>query len=172
VQVEVRRAVPEDAAAIAAIHVRTWQVAYRGLVPDEVLAGLSVQQREKYWREAAGTGQRDGRVFVATDDGVVVGFCALAIPSRDDDVDERVAEIGAIYVNPAVWRGGVGTALMDAALAELQAGGWRSVTLWVLAENRDARDFYARFGFAPDGARTVHEPSGQTEVRLRASLAG
>ncbi len=169
-QVEVRRAVPEDAAAIATIHVRTWQAAYRGLVPDEVLDGLSVEQREKFWREAAAGGQGAGAVFVATDDGVVVGFCALASASRDDDADERVAEIGAIYVNPDVWRSGVGTALMDVALGDLRAGDSQSVTLWVLANNRQARDFYAQLGFQPDGAEMTHESSGQIEVRLRASL--
>jgi GNAT superfamily N-acetyltransferase len=104
-------------------------------------------------------------------EGVVAGFCALATPSRDEDADERVAEIGAIYVNPDIWRAGVGSALMDAALAELRADGWKSVSLWVLAGNQQARDFYARFGFEPDGAEIAHETSGQTEIRLRTSLA-
>jgi hypothetical protein len=41
------------------------------------------------------------------------------------------------------------------------------VTLWVLAENRQARDFYARFGLVADGRETTHEDSGAREVRLR-----
>lgn len=59
---------------------------------------------------------------------------------------------------------------MDVALGDLRAGGWRWVTLWVLAENQQARDFYARFGFAPDGAETTHEHSGKAEVRLRGAI--
>lgn len=161
---------PEDARAIAEIHVRTWQVAYRGLVPDEVLEGLSVARREHAWREAAAGGQESGAVFVADADGVVAGFCALATPSRDKDAGDEIAEIAAIYVDPSAWRHGVGSALMESALSELRAQRWRLLTLWVLAENRRARDFYARFGFEPDGAATGHERSGQTEVRLRASL--
>lgn len=164
-----RRAVPQDAAAIAAVHVRSWQVAYRGLVPDELLDALAVAQREAVWRDVL-TGEQPHAVLVATEDGVVVGFCAVAAPSRDADADERGAEIGAIYVAPEAWRGGVGRALMEVALADLRAGDWREVTLWVLAENRPARDFYARFGFEPDGAETTHESSGQTEIRLRAPL--
>lgn len=167
--VEVRRAVPEDAAAIAAIHVRSSEVAYRGLLPDEVLARHSVEQRERFWRETL-TGGDAPAVFVAERDGAVVGFCAVAAPSRDEDAGDNVAELVAIYVNPDVWRAGVGGALMDVALDELRRGGWRSVTLWVLAENGPARTFYSRFGFEPDGAETVHERSGQEEIRLRALL--
>jgi RimJ/RimL family protein N-acetyltransferase len=45
------------------------------------------------------------------------------------------------------------------------------VTLWVLAENQQARDFYARFGFEPDGAEMKHAGSGEKEVRLRGPVA-
>jgi GNAT superfamily N-acetyltransferase len=169
-QVEVRRAVPADSRAIAAIHVRAWQVAYRGLVPDDLVAGLSAERREVFWREAAAGGDGTHPVFVAVGNDALLGFCATAVPSRDQDTGEDVAEIAAIYVSPDVWGSGVGTGLMDAALSEVRARGCHSVTLWVLADNRLARDFYARFGFAPEGAETIHEASGQTEVRLRASL--
>lgn len=166
---EVRRAVADDAAPIAAVHVRTWQVAYRGLLPDELLDGLSVLRREEIWRQAM-TGEDRPRLYVAVEGGAVVGFCAVAAPSRGDDGEEDVGEIGAIYVDPDVWRTGVGRALMDLALKDLRADGWRSVKLWVLAENRQAREFYARYGFEPDGAQMTHEASGSTEVRLRASI--
>ncbi len=168
--VEVRRAIPDDAAAIAAIHVRAWQVAYRGLLPDEVLDGVSVEQRYEMWRRAL-TDSRSRTYYVAVEDGAAVGFCAVAAPSRDDDAEDGVAEIRAIYVDPDVWRTGVGRALMDVALEDLRASGWRWVTLWVLAENQHARDFYARYGFEPDGAEMTHEGSGEKEVRLRGSIA-
>lgn len=163
--VEVRRAVPEDAAQVAAVHVRTWQVAYRGLLPDEVLDGLSVTEREKMWRDAL-TGKQSPAVYVAVEGEIVVGFCAVAAPSREIDADEAAAELGAIYVDSDHWRRGIGRALMDASLRDLRADGWRWVTLWVLAENRQARDFYAQFGFEPDGAEMTHEHSGAKEVRL------
>ena len=167
--VVVRRAVAEDAPAIAAVHVAAWQVAYRGLLPDELLDGLSVSQREESWREALGSASRP-EVFVAVENETVLGFCALATPSRDDDADDSVAEVGAIYVAPDVWRAGVGRALMEAALEALRSGNWRYVTLWVLATNEQARGFYARFGFEPDGSQTTYKQTGQTEVRLRAPL--
>ena len=36
----VREAQPRDAAEVAGVHVRSWQVAYRGLFPDDYLDGL------------------------------------------------------------------------------------------------------------------------------------
>jgi hypothetical protein len=44
-----RPATPADAAAIAEVHVRSWQVGYRGIVAKEVLAAQSVQAREREW---------------------------------------------------------------------------------------------------------------------------
>jgi ribosomal protein S18 acetylase RimI-like enzyme len=167
--VELRRAVPDDAAAIACVHVRTWQVAYRGLIPDEVLDDLSVEQREEMWRGAL-SGEGGAAVYVALEGPAVVGFCAVSAPSRDDDAEDGVAELTAIYVDPDVWRAGVGRALMDAAFADLRADDWHRVTLWVLAENQPARDFYARFGFAPDGADRTPAGSSEKEVRLRGSV--
>jgi hypothetical protein len=35
-----RRAEPADAMEVARVHVRSWQVAYRGLLPDAYLDGL------------------------------------------------------------------------------------------------------------------------------------
>jgi ribosomal protein S18 acetylase RimI-like enzyme len=164
--VQVRRAVRDDAAPIGGVHVRAWQVAYRGLMPDELLDGLSVEEREKMWQQAL-AGEESPAVYVAVDDGGVVGFCAVAAPSRDEDAADDVAEIAAIYVDPNAWRVGIGRALMEVALADLRADGWRWVTLWVLAENHAARDFYARFGLKPDGAEMTHETSREKEVRLR-----
>lgn len=168
---KVRRAVPADARAIAEVHVRSWQAGYRGLMPDELLDGLSPADREPMWREAASGRAGAGALFVAERDGRLVGFCALAAPSRDDDAGDGVAEIGAIYVDPEAWRGGAGRALMDVAVAHLRSEGWQELTLWVLRDNQPALDFYAAHQFRPDGAEQFYERSGTTGIRLRRSLS-
>ncbi len=165
----VRPATPDDAAAIAAVHVRAWQVAYRGVVPDAILDRLSIQQRRTTWRQLLEHGH-GALTLVAERGGDVVGFCSIATPSRDDDAGEATCEVGAIYVEPSVWRAGVGAALLETALDIVRNSDWREVTLWVFAANASARVFYESFGFAPDGAEMQHQPSGQTEIRLRASL--
>ncbi|HET9721177.1 MAG TPA: GNAT family N-acetyltransferase [Solirubrobacteraceae bacterium] len=164
----VRRAGPADAGAIAAVHVRSWQVGYRGLMPDHVLDGLSAAEREPQWRDRLAAGSV---VFAAERDGELIGFCALSEPSRDEDAGEAVAEIASIYVDPGAWRAGAGRALMDAALGHLRAGEWQETTLWVLRENQAALHFYAALGFRADGAEQLYERTRTVGIRLRRSLA-
>jgi GNAT superfamily N-acetyltransferase len=63
---------------------------------------------------------------------------------------------------PERFRTGVGTELIEAAHERLGDG----VALWVLDGNEAALRFYARHGYAPDGATTTHEPTGLEELRL------
>jgi ribosomal protein S18 acetylase RimI-like enzyme len=158
-----------DADAIAATQVRTWQVGYAGIVPDDVLAGLDVSgwaQRRRWAFTDPVRGQ--STVLVAVDPlDEVVGFVDVGrYRSQDDhnDLDERTGEVYAIYVHPDHWRNGVGRALLDAGIATLDAAGHRPIRLWVFDANARARRFYERHGFVADGERTsytVRRPSGE-----------
>jgi ribosomal protein S18 acetylase RimI-like enzyme len=165
---ELRNATLADADAIAAVHVRSWEAAYRGLVPDAWLAERTLQRRTDMWRERLRAGENT-RVFVAWVNGKLVGFCGAATPSRDDDAGERTSEIAALYVDPDHWRAGVGRALVTTTLHELAEYLWRDVTLWVFEANDSARRFYVAMGFAPDGGR-IARPDEPPEVRLRRQL--
>jgi GrpB-like predicted nucleotidyltransferase (UPF0157 family)/GNAT superfamily N-acetyltransferase len=169
--VKVRRASGDDAFAIAEIHVRSWQGAYRDILPGELLDGLSVAEREESWRSLLRDGGERGLTLVVEGSSGLVGFCSVATPSRDEDAGGRTAEIGAFYIDPDYWREGAGSALLSAALAELAGQGWYEVVLWVLPENRAALAFYERFGFAVEpGVEKREERSGRPVVRLRAAL--
>ncbi len=163
-----RPATVHDAEAIARIHVRTWQVAYEGIVPADYLAGLSEQQRTEWWRPQLERNR--GNVLVALTDDAVTGWVSFG-PGRDDDAMGR-AEIFAIYVSPALWGGGIGRRLMEAAEAAL--AGTRGLTLWVLEQNRRARRFYAAAGFIPDGRRQeiTLGGAGLREIRFAKTFRG
>jgi ribosomal protein S18 acetylase RimI-like enzyme len=169
-----RKAKDDDVAAIADIHVRSWQAAYRGVLPDELLDGLPAEERAQSWCELLSNGGDHWLTLVATRQGdKLAGFCSVATPSRDPDAGEATAEVGALYVDPDHWREGAGSALMKATLEELARLGWREVVLWVLPENQPALAFYDRFGFAvEEGVEKREERSGRTVVRLRASATG
>ena len=100
----IRHARDEDARSIAEIHVRSWQAAYRGILPDELLDGLSVSERESRWRALFAAGEDLWLTLVAERDGGLTGFCSVATPSREAGATERTAEIGALYVDPSRWR--------------------------------------------------------------------
>jgi GNAT superfamily N-acetyltransferase len=149
-KLRVRSALGSDAAAIAGVHVYSWQVGYQGLLPQPLLDGLSAESRRQWWSGRLGElGARD-RVMVPERGRGVVGFAAIG-PSRDPDADRDVAEVYAIYVHPDQWRGGVGRALMTRALDELRTAGF-SATLWVLDSNARGRRFYEAGGWRRDGA--------------------
>ena len=165
---DVRTATLEDAEAIAGVHVRSWEAAYRGLVPEAWFAERTLQRRADTWRELLHAGE-NRRVFVACLNGKLVGFCGAATPSRDEDAGERTSEIAALYVDPDHWRAGVGRALVTMTLHDLAGCLWREVTLWVFEANDRARNFYVGMGFAPDGGR-IAKPDEPPEVRLRRQL--
>jgi RimJ/RimL family protein N-acetyltransferase len=154
----VRRAEPEDARALAEVHVRAWQEAYPGLVPQAYLDALSVEERARQWSRmlAATDWPRCGTFVLEADDGGVAGFVHLR-RSEDDDATDEVGEVTALYLRAAAWGRGGGRALLAAALSEFAAAGRTRATLWVLGTNERARRFYERCGWVPDGAEKVHD---------------
>lgn len=172
----VRRAVPEDAARIAGVHIGTWQAAYRGQLPDAFLDGLSagLERRSEWWRgEIATPRSPSHQVWVAEADATVAGFVAIG-PANERDVGPSVGEVYAIYVEPRFWDRGVGRALFEKAVGELKAHGFKAAVLWVLGTNERARRFYEIAGWRTDGAaKTETRPGGVelNEVRYRIDLA-
>lgn len=166
--VVVRDARPEDAAAIASVHVASWQAAYRGVVADAHLDALDADARTSTWAERLAAPGPGMRTLVATVDGTVVGFVAAG-PSRDADARPGVGEIQAIYVDPPAWAAGAGRALMASALVALGAGDPPVVlaTLWVLRDNPRARRFYEAAGFRTDGTTATVTIGGADLVEVR-----
>jgi GNAT superfamily N-acetyltransferase len=169
----IRAARVADAAQIAVVHVRSWQAAYRGLLPQAYLDGLDPAQRVGRWERTLAEGMvgRAG-VLVADAGGTLLGFVGYS-PSRDGDADpDRIGEIGAIYLLSNAWGKGIGTLLMNAALACLAEAKFSQVTLWVLDTNVRARRFYEAGGWSADGAHKLDESRGFSvaQVRYRRSL--
>lgn len=161
----VRRAAAADTRSIAEVHVSSWQAAYRGLLPDSFLAGLSVERRTRVWDQLIPDPQLD--TFVAEDaGGKIVAFANLA-PSRDSDALPDTGELTAIYAEPEHWGCGYGSALLRAVLAAARTRGFRRLTLWVLQSNRRATEFYERAGFTPDGAEKTETRSEEVILHER-----
>ena len=61
------------------------RAAYRGLLPDDVLAGLSVHDREQFWSGPLTTRPADTRILVVAIEDAIVGFAATGPPLVPDD---------------------------------------------------------------------------------------
>lgn len=171
--VDIREAVAGDAEDIGRVRHASWQVAYSGLVPADYLAGLSVDGFVLSARRMlADRAARRMVVLVAEVDGVVSGFASVG-PSRDDDEAEgSVGELYAIYLDPAVWRLGIGSRLQEVALERLREAGYTEATLWVLATNSASRAFYEHTGWRHDGGVSGFEAGAEVldETRYRRTL--
>jgi GNAT superfamily N-acetyltransferase len=164
-----RPAEPADAMGVARVHVRSWQAAYRGLLPDAYLDGLRAEDRAQRYRFAS-EDVRDPATVVAIGDGTICGFATTA-PARDSDVVDD-GEVYALYVDPEWWGRGYGAALIAVARRRLVDLGFRNAVLWLLAGNARADRFYRIDGWAPDGPARTDSVWGVTvdEVRYRRTL--
>lgn len=167
----VRRAVDADAEAIAGLHIRGWQHAYRGQLPDSYLDHLSneLDARTQFWRThitTAGSGRHE--IWAIAVGEQLKGFAALG-PARDDN-PKSASELYAIYVDPDHWSQGLGRELLIHATRRFTVLGYSTAILWVLESNVRARQFYERAGWTTDGVtKTENLPDGTElhEIRYR-----
>jgi ribosomal protein S18 acetylase RimI-like enzyme len=167
-----------DAPAIAAVHVATWRDAYAGLLPDDFLAGLVVEEWAERWRDRLSATVPGIFTLVFESGGRVRGFVSAG-PDRHGPAG---GEVFAIYVDPQCQRLGAGRRLMSAAARALAEAGFAEARLWVLADNRPARGFYEAQGWRPDGTekpwtyddtgRSVREIRYVTDLRPAAPAGG
>ena len=132
---------------------RAYCVNARGVshaLPRRGVAQIDAHDRSERWREHLSQGT--SVTMLAETGGQLVGFAAFG-KCRDEDLSSgAVGEVMAIYVHPAAWRRGVGSALLREAVDRLRSGGFAEVSLWVIEANRQAIAFYERFGFVRDGS--------------------
>ncbi|MFD4501612.1 GNAT family N-acetyltransferase [Streptomyces sp. NPDC058457] len=154
----------DDCDRVSEIRVRGWQYAYRGLMPQPFLDGLSVE-RDAERRRARFLDGGDGVTeLVAERGGTIVGWAAHG-PYRDGEVRTGDAELYAVYVAAAHLGTGAGRALLATVLE--QCAGYARVYLWVLKGNARARRFYEIAGFAADGTEEPYEVGGVAVPEMR-----
>lgn len=161
----IRRATPDDAAAIAHIHLTTWRSAYRGILPDAYLDALSLHERVQRW-EADLRNRSDGEATaIAEREGCAIGFCGIGRAPGSAPGEGRMW-ISTFYVLPDHQRFGAGRALITWAVDAMRARGARSMELHVMRDNHPARAFYERMGWRDTGQQESHDRGGIPIVEL------
>lgn len=159
-----RPAIPDDALAVAHVHVRSWQAAYRTLLPDEYLDQLRPEDRAPHY-DFTHLDPSKPHTIVAADKDHIYGFATTA-PSRDHDLPAH-GELLALYVDPEHWGRRIGLALVSAARTHLFEAGFRNAFLWVMVGNARAERFYQDDDWAPDNHRRTDTVWGVTVEELR-----
>lgn len=163
----IRPASPDEADVLAALHVRTWQEAYAGLMPEDYLRSLNPADRLPTWRQIL-IPESPSTIFVAEFQGELIGFSSGG-PSGDEDADLKTGEVYSIYLLREFWDKGIGKELHDTLLTALHERGYEKATLWVLDTNDRTRRWYERQGWKHDGSQKNAEMWGATLAEVRYS---
>ncbi len=135
-QIVIRKATEADVRQIAEILVEDWKRAYRDIMDSAFLDAMSVEQR--YPIEL----QRYRKYTVAANGQEILGY------AWNEMIEEEAAdcEIVALYVRYNKRKSGIGKARFQNAMDSFQAAGKKTMIVWCLKENHEAREFYERMG--------------------------
>jgi ribosomal protein S18 acetylase RimI-like enzyme len=140
----IRRATVDDADALAFVHVSSWRTTYPGIVDQQYIDSLSVEDRSAAWRGRLAVDPPTMDIFVADlSNRGVVGFVAggrIRHPEPGFD-----AELYAIYLLKDAQRDGIGRRLARAWAECAMERGFKTAVVRVLAGN-PACGFYERLG--------------------------
>lgn len=141
---------------VAPFHLRCWQEAYADLVPRDFLDQMAGQDRAQRWHDRL-MRHADTSILAFIGDALV-GLATVG-PSGDA-APLPSTELRSLYVARSSQRNGLGSQLLDSALAGEPA------SLWVFEGNTPARGFYEKKGWRPNGERRTDLAVRIPELRL------
>lgn len=139
--VDIRKAEPRDAAAIADVHQQAWQGAYSGIIPHRALSAMINRRGPDWWANAI---RRAASVLVIEIGGCIAGYTTVG-RNRAQELKQQ-GEIYELYLRPEYQGIGLGSRLFAAARARLADNGLKGLVVWALEDNQNALAFYTGAG--------------------------
>jgi ribosomal protein S18 acetylase RimI-like enzyme len=141
VTIDIRRAEPRDAPAIADVHHQAWRGAYAGIIPHRALNAMISRRGGEWWANAI---RRSATVLVVEIGGKVAGYTTVG-RNRARELPQQ-GEIYELYLRPEYQGVGLGSRLFAAARQKLADHGLKGMVVWALEDNINALSFYAGAG--------------------------
>jgi ribosomal protein S18 acetylase RimI-like enzyme len=141
VTIDIRRAEPRDAPAIADVHHEAWRGAYAGIIPHRALNAMINRRGSEWWANAI---RRAATVLVVEIGGKVAGYTTVG-RNRARELPQQ-GEIYELYLRPEYQGVGLGTRLFAAARQKLADHGLKGMVVWALEDNTNALSFYTGAG--------------------------
>jgi len=160
----VKKATLNDVDVLGQIHAKSWQQAYKNIIPDSVLDNITTVKRVARFEKAMSDSGEENYLFLL--DNKEIGFTSIG-KSRDDDLSKDTGEIRGIYLEPDHWRKGYGSKLLNWAEAELKSRSYKSIALWVLKDNHQARKFYEKHDYLKEGRSDIITIGGKELDKVR-----
>lgn len=156
---ELLKITKDIASKASEVYAVSWKTAYKNIVPQKYLDELSLE----WWTPLLLDSSRAG--YVLKDDDDFIAAASIA-PAREEKMNGW-GEIISIYVLPKYFNQGYGKKLLEFAVDTLGKNGFDNIYLWVLEENQQARRFYERNGFFPNGDKGAITIGGKELVEVR-----
>ena len=141
VLIEIRRAKPADAEAVASTHDAAWRTSYRGIIPGPELEKLISRRGPGWWENAITKGSR---VALLQFGDRIAGYANYGRNrARSLFYDGEIYEL---YLRPEYQGLGFARRLFTSARRDLAQSGLKSLVVWALSDNDPAVEFYKALG--------------------------
>src|ERR1700723_1939482 len=139
--IEIRRAKPYDAEAVADAHDEAWRPAYQGIIPGAELERLINRRGPAWWESAI---RKGSRISLLAFGDTIAGYANYG-RNRARSLQYE-GEIYELYLRPEFQGLGFGRRLFMAARRDLVQSQMKSMVVWALSDNEPAVGFYQALG--------------------------
>lgn len=148
----IKKVEESDIPEVVKIQVIGWQQAYRGIIDDEFLDSMNINEIiERRKRDYHNSG-----FIVALEDNEIVGFCRYIDSNKfTPEYDDIDCEIIAIYVKIDKKHNGIGKKMFQYVVNEFKQQNKKKMILWCLKANFPSRKFYERMGGIIKGEHNI-----------------
>lgn len=141
VLIEIRRAKPSDAVAVADAHDEAWRATYQGVIPGTELTRLINRRGPNWWDSAI---RKGSRISILAFGDNIAGYANYGRNRARSLFYE--GEVYELYLRPEYQGLGFGRRLFASARRDLAQSGLKSLVIWALADNAMAVEFYKAMG--------------------------
>lgn len=135
---QVIRATREFAFDMGYVHSYSWQKAYTGIIPDEIIKTFTPENRAKIFLDVLENPLEEYYLFKVDDRPA--GIASLA-KSHEKNMPNYIGEIYSIYFHPDFWGTEVTQKGFQFCINRLKNLGFSEITIWVLMIIFEQKDF-------------------------------
>lgn len=140
----IRQATINDSLEISKLITLSWKTSYRGILSDEALDSLTVEDKNNRWKQILENQTSDNNIYVYEEGNQILGVIRFGKP--DDELSKYNAEIHVLYVDTNLKRKGYGSKLFNFAKEFFINNGTTNMIIWCLNGNTPSIKFYEKMG--------------------------
>ena len=156
----VRRAMPDDAPAMAEVFVESWRSTYPGLLPEKALLRMTSERlTPRLVARLSSATRNDVQLVAERVGGGIIGLAQAGLvldKGLQIDNDAVTSEIYTLYVAPEAQGEGAGALLLSGLLDRLRSRGHANCVAWMVERNV-SRFFYEHMGARKIATRRARE---------------